>query len=48
MIAKLEAESILKVVARRAATLKLAGDAPHRVINTLRTLDVCPLEVTLN
>jgi 4-methoxybenzoate monooxygenase (O-demethylating) len=48
MIARLEAESVFKVFARQAATLELAGDARHRVINTLRTLDVCPLEVTLN
>ena len=46
MIARLEAEAVLKVFAKKAEKLELVGDANHRPINTLRTLDALPLKAT--
>jgi len=43
MIARLEAESILGALARRAAVLEPAGPPTYRLVNTLRTLDRLPL-----
>jgi cytochrome P450 len=45
MIARLEAECILKALAMRVKTLKLIGEARYRPINQLRTLDCLPLRV---
>lgn len=47
MIARLESEAVLKVLARRVAKFELAGEPSHRPINTLRTLDSLPLRVHL-
>lgn len=46
MIARLEAECIIKALAERAATLELDGEARYRPINQLRTLERLPLRVT--
>lgn len=46
MIARLEAECILRALAERAVTLEPDGEARLRPINQLRTLDVLPLRVT--
>jgi cytochrome P450 len=46
MIARLEAEVILSALARRTATIELAGEPSYRIINTLRTLKELPLRVT--
>jgi len=45
MISRLEAECILGALIRRIDTLTPAGPARHRLVNTLRTLDVLPLRV---
>jgi cytochrome P450 len=47
VIARLEAESLIAALARRAATLELAGEPQLRPNNSLRTLDSLPLRVTL-
>jgi cytochrome P450 len=45
MIARLEAESLLGALARRAKDLTLAGAPRYRPMNQLRTLDYLPLRV---
>jgi 4-methoxybenzoate monooxygenase (O-demethylating) len=47
VMARLEAESLIAALARRAATLEAAGPARLRPVNALRTLDTLPLRVTL-
>jgi len=47
MIARLEAESVLKPLAERVRKLELAGPVRHRPNNSLRTLESLPLRVTL-
>jgi 4-methoxybenzoate monooxygenase (O-demethylating) len=47
VIARLEAESLIGALARRAAALKPAGAPRLRPNNALRTLDSLPLRVTL-
>ncbi len=46
MIARLEAECIIKALVQRARTIELAGEAVYRPINQLRTLGRLPLRVT--
>jgi cytochrome P450 len=48
LLSKFEAEAILKALARRVKTIKLASDEPlvYRRINTLRTLKRLPLRIT--
>jgi cytochrome P450 len=45
MIARLEAESLLGALARKARSLNLAGTPRYRPMNQLRTLDHLPLHV---
>jgi 4-methoxybenzoate monooxygenase (O-demethylating) len=47
MIARLEAECILRALLRRLASLEPAGVARFRPINQLRTLDTLPLALRL-
>ncbi len=46
MIARLEADCILKAFAERVVTLEPAGEPRYRIINQLHTLDHLPLKVT--
>ena len=46
MIARLEADCILRAFAERAVTLEPAGEPRYRIINQLHTLDYLPLKVT--
>lgn len=46
VIARLEAESLIGALARRAVTLELAGEPRLRPNNALRTLDALPLRVS--
>jgi len=48
MIARLETEAVLKVLGRKVKKLEAVGPAPHRTINTLRTLDRLPMRAILN
>jgi cytochrome P450 len=45
MVARLEGEIMLTALARRAATLELAGEPVRRLNNTLRGLASLPLRV---
>jgi cytochrome P450 len=45
MIARLEAECILGALIRRVRSIEPAGPAPYRLVNSLRTLDVLPLQL---
>jgi len=46
MIARMEAESVLTALLDRVEVLAPAGVPVHRLLNTLRTLDQLPLEMT--
>jgi hypothetical protein len=45
MISRLEAESILGALVRRVKRIEPAGTSRWRPVNTLRTLDVLPLQL---
>jgi 4-methoxybenzoate monooxygenase (O-demethylating) len=45
MIARVEGESILAAIARRAKSIELSGRPSYRLINCLRTLGTLPLRV---
>jgi 4-methoxybenzoate monooxygenase (O-demethylating) len=46
MVARLEGEAVLKALARRAATLEMAGETTRRLNNNLRSLATLPLRAT--
>lgn len=46
MIARVEAACILRALARRVKRIEPAGEARYRLVNTLRTLDALPLQIT--
>jgi cytochrome P450 len=48
MIARLEAEAVLKPLAERVASFELLAEPQHRVNNSLRTLDSLRMKVTQN
>jgi len=47
MIARLEAECIIKEFSKRVKTVELAGEPRYRAVNQLHTLDVLPLRITV-
>ncbi|MFT3953013.1 MAG: hypothetical protein QM722_00805 [Piscinibacter sp.] len=46
MVARLEGEAVLKALAKRAATLEIAGETSRSLNNNLRSLKTLPLTVT--
>lgn len=46
MIARLEAECILRALSQRISAIELDGEMRYRAVNQLHTLDVLPLKVT--
>jgi cytochrome P450 len=48
MIARLEAEAVLKPFAQRVASIELLEEPTHRANNSLRTLESLRMKVTRN
>ncbi len=47
MVARLEAESVLTVLARRVELIELTGEPTWRLNNTIRGLDTLPLTIAV-